>query len=204
MTLNRVVLATSNEGKIREFTEALAPLGWTLVPLPRVTMPPEDGATYEENAALKACAISLQTGLPAIADDSGLEVTALRGEPGVYSARFGGRKTDVERNVYLLERLRDAKAKDRSAKFVSVIVLAYPDGHLETYRGEAPGVILEGPRGEGGFGYDPLFVPAGNDRSFGEMSVEEKRPLSHRGRALGALLDAHKNGPPEREIISVE
>nr|WP_027480712.1 RdgB/HAM1 family non-canonical purine NTP pyrophosphatase [Deinococcus pimensis] len=202
--VRRVVLATSNQGKIRELTEALAPLGWELLPMQDVTLPPEDAATYEENAALKACTVSLATGLPAIADDSGLEVTALRGEPGIYSARFGDRKNDTERNVYLLERLRDAKATDRSAKFVSVVVLAYPDGHLETYRGEVTGRILEGPRGEQGFGYDPLFEVDGLGRTMAELDVPTKRSVSHRGRALAALRDAHRDGPPERETSKLE
>jgi len=202
--IKRVVLATSNAGKLQEITQALAPLGWQLEPRPNVPLPPEDAATYEENAAIKACTISLYTGLPALADDSGLEVTALNGEPGVYSARYGARETDVERNLYLLERLRDTRSKDRSAKFVSVVVLAYPDGHLETYRGEVSGRILEGPRGENGFGYDPIFEVDGTTRTMAELTIEEKRAVSHRGRALEALREAHRNGPPAREIITIE
>ncbi len=199
--IQRVVVATSNAGKVREIAEALSPLGWELLPLGPVVLPPEDGATYEENAALKACAAALQTGLPALADDSGLEVAALNGEPGIYTARFGNRDSDLERNLYLLERLK--KARDRHAKFVSVLVLAYPDGHLEHYRGEVEGEILEGPRGEGGFGYDPLFLlPEG--RSMAELSVAEKRATSHRGRALAALMDAHRSGPPQREVLTLE
>jgi XTP/dITP diphosphohydrolase len=199
-----VVLATSNQGKIRELTEALAPLGWELVPMQDVTLPPEDAATYEENAALKACTVSLVTGLPAIADDSGLEVGALNGEPGIYSARFGERRNDTDRNLYLLERLRDARATDRSAKFVSAVVLAYPDGHLETYRGEVTGRILEGPRGDGGFGYDPLFEVDGLGRTMAELDVPTKRAVSHRGRALDALRVAHQDGPPQRETTKLE
>lgn len=202
--VRRVVLATSNQGKIRELTEALAPLGWELVPMQDVSLPPEDAATYEENAALKACTVSLVTGLPAIADDSGLEVGALNGEPGIYSARFGERRNDTDRNLYLLERLRDARATDRSAKFVSAVVLAYPDGHLETYRGEVTGRILEGPRGDGGFGYDPLFEVDGLGRTMAELDVPTKRAVSHRGRALDALRDAHKDGPPQRETTKLE
>ena len=199
--IQRVVVATSNAGKVREIEEALAPLGWELLPLGPVMLPPEDGTTYEENAALKACAVALQMGLPALADDSGLEVAALHGEPGIYSARFGHKNSDLERNLYLLERLR--KAQDRRAKFVSVVVLAYPDGHLEHYRGEVEGELLEGPRGENGFGYDPLFLlPEG--RSMAELTVEEKRATSHRGRALAQLLEAHRGGPPKREVVNLE
>lgn len=198
----RVVVATGNAGKVREIGSALSALGWTLEGLGGLPLPEETGATYEENAALKACAASLSTRLPALADDSGLEVEALGGQPGVYSARFGGRSSDLERNLYLLEQLR--RAPTRRAKFVSVIVLAYPDGHVESYRGELPGTLLEGPRGDGGFGYDPLFVPDGETRSLAEMTLEEKQAISHRGRALAALMEAHRNGPPAREVTRLE
>lgn len=197
-----VVVATGNAGKIREIEEALGGLNWTLQGLGDVPLPPETGATYEDNAALKACAAALVTRLPALADDSGLEVEALGGEPGVYSARYGGVGSDVERNVLILERLR--RETNRRAKFVSVVILAYPDGHLETYRGELHGTLLEGPRGENGFGYDPLFVPDGDTRTLAEMTVAEKRAISHRGRALAALMDAHRSGPPPRQTSTVE
>lgn len=196
-----VVVATSNAGKVREIEEALQGTGWTLSPLGSVPLPEETGATYEENAALKACAAALMTGRPALADDSGIEVEALGGEPGVYSARYGNRDNDVERNVYLLEKLRGEK--NRRAKFVSVVILAYPDGHLETYRGELPGTLLEGPRGANGFGYDPLFVPDGDTRTLAELTVPEKRAISHRGRALAALRDAHRSGLPERDVSPI-
>lgn len=188
----RVVVATGNAGKVREIGEALSGLGWHLEGLNGLPLPEETGTTYEENAALKACAAALMRGLPALADDSGLEVAALGGQPGVYSARFGGRSNDTERNVYLLERLRGQG--DRRAKFVSVVMLAYPDGQVETYRGEMTGTLLEGPRGENGFGYDPLFVPDGGARTLAEMTLEEKQAISHRGRALAALAAAHGAG----------
>lgn len=202
----RVVIATSNPGKVAEIREALADLGWELMAindfsLPAITLPEETGTTYEENAALKACAAALQSGLPALADDSGLEVAALNGDPGVFSARFGNLDTATERNVHLLEQLRGKT--DRAAKFVSVLLLAYPDGHLESYRGEVQGQILEGPRGQDGFGYDPLFqLPDG--RSMAELSVPEKRAVSHRGRALEALKAAHAQGAPERQVTRLE
>lgn len=190
-----MVVATSNPGKVNEFREALSGLGWQLEALGNVTLPEETGSTYAENAMIKAAAASMQTGLPALADDSGLEVAALGGEPGIYSARFGDRKDDHERNLYLLERTRNAA--DRRARFVSVLVLAYPDGHIEEYRGEVDGKLLEGPRGVGGFGYDPLFeLPDG--RSLGQLSLSEKRAVSHRGKAFAALKAAHKNGQPPR------
>ena len=188
--IRRVVVATSNAGKVRELQDALAPLGWQCEGLGGVTLPEETGSTYEENAALKACAAAMATGLPALADDSGLEVLALGGQPGVYSARFGNVGSDVERNVLLLEKMRHKT--DRRAKFVSVLVLAYPDGQLEEYRGEVTGQLLEGPRGEGGFGYDPLFLPDGSELSMGEMTLEQKQAVSHRGRALAALIAAHR------------
>ncbi|MCY1703302.1 RdgB/HAM1 family non-canonical purine NTP pyrophosphatase [Deinococcus sp. SL84] len=188
--VKRVVVATSNPGKVREMAEALAGLGWELMPLPAgIAMPEETGTTYEENASLKACTIATRLGLPALADDSGIEVDALDGQPGVYSARFGDCASDTERNTYLLDRLRGKS--DRRAHFRSVVILAYPDGDMECYEGVVSGTLLEGPRGTQGFGYDPLFVPDGETRSFGEMSVEEKRPLSHRGLALKKLLAAH-------------
>lgn len=185
----RVVVATSNPGKVKEFQEALGALNWELVPLEGLPMPEETGTTYEENAALKAATIAMMTGMPALADDSGLEVAALKGEPGIYSARYGNRDSDHERNLYLLERARNLS--DRSAKFVSVLVLAYPDGTLEEYRGEVAGKLLEGPRGQGGFGYDPLFeLPSG--KTMAELSTEEKQRVSHRGAAFAKLLDAHR------------
>ncbi|WP_425147552.1 RdgB/HAM1 family non-canonical purine NTP pyrophosphatase [Deinococcus sp.] len=196
--VRRVVLATSNAGKVREIAPSLAGLDWELLALndprlPALTLPEETGASYEENAALKACAVSLHTGLPALADDSGLEVAALHGAPGIYSARFGNRDgvnlpNDLERNLYLLERLRGQT--DRRARFVSVVVLAFPDGRFEEYRGEVEGELLEGPRGQGGFGYDPLFLLPGG-RTMSELTLDEKRAVSHRGRALDALRAAY-------------
>lgn len=198
----RVVVATGNAGKVREIAGALDNLAWRLEALGDRPLPPETGTTYEENAALKACAAAMASRLPALADDSGLEVAALGGQPGVYSARFGNRTSDLERNIYLLEKLRGQA--DRRAKFVSVVMLAYPDGHLETYRGELSGTLLEGPRGENGFGYDPLFVPDGETRTLAEMTLAEKQAISHRGRALAALMEAHRNGPPAREVSRLE
>ena len=195
----KVVLATGNPGKVRELKEGLAPLGWTLLTLAdfALRMPKEEGATFLENALLKAAYVAKATGLPALADDSGLEVYALGGEPG-------GRATDRERNVYLLERMRHLKGEERKARFVAVLVLAYPDGHAEAYEGSVEGVILEAPRGEGGFGYDPLFYVPGAGKTFAEMGLEEKARDSPRGKALRALLEAYKDGPPPREVSKLE
>ena len=194
-TITRVIVATSNPGKVAEFSEALSGLGWQLEPLGKMTLPAETGSSYAENAMLKAAAASMLSGLPALSDDSGLEVLAMNGEPGLYSARYGNRTSDHERNLYLLERARDLR--DRRARFVSVLVLAYPDGHIEEYRGEVAGQLLEGPRGSGGFGYDALFgLPDG--RSLAQLSLAEKRAVSHRGRAFAHLRAAHKDGAPPR------
>jgi len=202
----QVVVATTNPGKFRELAQGLEPLGWTLRPLLdfAVEMPEETGATFEDNALLKAAYVAQRTGLPALADDSGLVVDALGGEPGVYSARYGGRTNDRDRNVYLLERLRGVPREKRTARFVAVLTLAYPDGHVESYRGEVEGLILEAPRGEGGFGYDPLFYLPEVGKTFAEMTPEEKARYSHRGRALEKLLEAWKDGPPPREIWPME
>ncbi|MFN3368579.1 MAG: RdgB/HAM1 family non-canonical purine NTP pyrophosphatase [Thermus sp.] len=202
----RLVLATGNPGKVRELKEGLAPLGWTLLSLADfpLRLPKEEGSTFLENALLKAAYVAKATGLPALADDSGLEVPALGGEPGVYSARYGGRETDRERNVYLLERMRHLQGEERKARFLAVLVLAYPDGHVEAYQGQVEGYILEAPRGEGGFGYDPLFYVPEAGKTFAEMTLEEKARYSHRGKAIKALLKAYEHGPPPREISKLE
>lgn len=197
----RLLIATSNPGKYREIKEGLAPLGWTLFSLLDYPfkMPPEEGSTFEDNAVLKAAFAAKHSGMPTLADDSGLEVEALGGEPGVYSARYGNKKTDMERNVFLLERLKGIPASERKARFVAVVVIAYPDGYMELYRGETEGEILEAPRGEWGFGYDPLFYLSEVGKTFAEMPLEQKAAYSHRGKALKLLLEAHKFGLPRKE-----
>lgn len=197
----RLLIATSNPGKFREIKEGLALLGWTLFSLLDYPfkMPPEEGSTFEDNAVLKAAFAAKHSGMPTLADDSGLEVAALGGEPGVYSARYGNKKTDMERNVYLLERLKGVPKAERKAKFVAVLVIAYPDGYMELYRGETEGEILEAPRGEWGFGYDPLFYLPEVGKTFAEMTLEQKAAYSHRGKALRMLVEAHKFGLPRKE-----
>ncbi|ADD27869.1 RdgB/HAM1 family non-canonical purine NTP pyrophosphatase [Meiothermus ruber] len=196
-----LLIATSNPGKFREIREGLAPLGWTLFSLLDYPfkLPPEEGSTFEDNAVLKAAFAAKHSGLPTLADDSGLEVAALGGEPGVYSARYGNKSTDTERNVYLLERLKGVPRAERKARFVAVLVMAYPDGYMELYRGETEGEILEAPRGEWGFGYDPLFYLPEAGKTFAEMTLEEKAAYSHRGKALRQLLEAHKLGRARKE-----
>ena len=200
----RVVLATSNQGKLREFQQALLPLGWELLSLPLgLTMPIEDGSSYEENALIKAAGICHALKTATLADDSGLEVEALGGAPGVYSARFGGLVSDIDRNLYLLESIKNVPAP-RAAKFVCVLTLAFPDGYVESWRGEADGQILEGPRGQDGHGYDPLFYVANLGKTYAELTTPQKRAISHRGQALDKMLAAYKDGAPKREISKLE
>jgi XTP/dITP diphosphohydrolase len=186
----RVVLATANLDKARELADALAGLDLELVPRPAdVPDVEETGATLLDNARLKAHALVAATGLPALADDTGLEVDALGGAPGVYSARYAGEDATYADNVEKLVRELGAATRNaRTARFRTVLVLADPDGAELAVDGVAEGVIAEAPRGDGGFGYDPVFVPAGGGgRTFAEMTLAEKQAVSHRGRALRAL-----------------
>ena len=155
----------------------------------------ETGTTFEENAYLKAAAVTRATGQPAIADDSGLEVDALGGEPGIYSARYTGNHedTDEDRNNYLLQKLGDTPMEQRTARFVSCICLTFPNGDVLRARGTMEGRILFEARGENGFGYDPLFQTDGYDRSNGELSPEEKNAISHRGKALRQIRQELEN-----------
>ncbi|HRN19323.1 MAG TPA: RdgB/HAM1 family non-canonical purine NTP pyrophosphatase [Trueperaceae bacterium] len=188
---HRLVVATLNPGKLREFQDALAGADFELVFAPDVgvtSFPPETGASYEENALIKAGHVAAASGLPALADDSGLEVDALGGAPGVYTARFGGPGlTDGERMAHLLRKLRNTPAEQRTAHFRTVIVLATPAGAVQAFHGETQGTILQGPRGMDGFGYDPIFFSPELGKSFAEASIAEKRRVSHRGRALAAF-----------------
>lgn len=191
---SRVVVATQNAGKVREFAALLAGTGWALVTAREAgveTLPAETGTTFAENAALKARAVAAATGLPALADDSGLVVDALGGAPGVYSARYGGPGlTDADRTRRLLEALRDIPDDRRTARFVAVLALAHPDGTLRTAEGVMEGRIARAPRGEHGFGYDPIFIATGETRTTAEMPEAEKNRISHRARAVLALRAA--------------
>jgi XTP/dITP diphosphohydrolase len=189
----RVLIATENRGKLLEFEAGLKPLGWDVASLEGlgVKLPPETGLSYEENAFLKAAFVAAVTGEVALADDSGLEVEALGGEPGVFSARFGNLGSDHDRNLYLLERLKGVPTP-RRARFVCVIVMAFPTGWTRTYRGEVEGELIEGPRGAGGFGYDPLFFVPELGKTFAEAGIDEKRAISHRGRALDEVIEAFR------------
>jgi XTP/dITP diphosphohydrolase len=191
-----ILLGSSNQGKLREYREILAGLDLELVgpadldPVP--AEPAEDAPTFAENARAKARGYAAASGLQTIADDSGLEVSALRGAPGVRSRRFFGEDASAEeRNTKLLALLDGVT--DRSARFVCVTALASPDGHVELFEGEVHGDIAESPRGHGGFGYDPVFVIAGDGRTMAELTSEEKHRISHRGLA-GAKLRARLAG----------
>ncbi|HWA77653.1 MAG TPA: XTP/dITP diphosphatase [Polyangiaceae bacterium] len=189
-----IVLASSNQGKLVELRELLADLPVQILSakeaLGHTLEVIEDGGTFEENAILKARAVSRATGLTALADDSGLEVSALGGRPGVRSARFAHeRATDAENNAALLRELEEIGEAERSARFRCVLALVTPwDEQARTVEGACEGQILRAPRGSGGFGYDPLFVVAGeNGRTMAELSDQEKNRVSHRGSAVRAL-----------------
>ncbi|MDD3228546.1 MAG: XTP/dITP diphosphatase [Oscillospiraceae bacterium] len=178
----KFVLATHNPNKVREFSRILTPLGVDIVTaeLPEVE---ETGITFEENAYLKASSACHVTGKPAIADDSGLCVHALNGQPGVHSARYAGEHaTDADRIAKLLTEMKNVPEKDRLAKFVCVICCVFPNGDILTSRGECEGSIAFHPKGNDGFGYDPLFQVG--VKTYAEMGAEEKDAISHRGKAL--------------------
>lgn len=185
-----LIVATHNPGKIKEFERILRPLSVS-VRTAELSEVEETGATFEENALLKARAACRETGLPAVADDSGLAVDALGGAPGVYSARYAGPgATDAQRIEKLLRALRDVPMERRGAKFVCAVCCAFPNGDVVTARGECGGSVAFAPRGEGGFGYDPVFLIG--EKSFGELSAGEKDRISHRGRALRAFAEKLK------------
>jgi XTP/dITP diphosphohydrolase len=203
-----IVVASHNPGKAREIVDLLGPFGFEIRSAAELGLPePEEtGATFAENAALKARAAATLSGLPAIADDSGLAIDALGGEPGIYSARWAGPSKDFDKAMCAVEeKLQAAGAttpERRRAHFVSALALALPDGAMEIFEGRVDGTLVWPPRGDQGFGYDPMFLPDGHSRTFGEMSAEEKhgwRPrsdkaLSHRARAFRLLA---------REVLGV-
>jgi XTP/dITP diphosphohydrolase len=189
----RLVVASHNAGKVREIGALLAPLGVDAISAGELGLPePEETeSTFAGNAALKAVAAAKASGLPSLADDSGLEVAALGGAPGVYSARWAGETRDFNAAMERVWRaLMEKNAGDFSARFVCVLALARPDGEVQCFEGEARGRIVWPKRGAFGFGYDPIFVPEGHTRTFGEMTAEEKLPLTHRQRAFEKLLAA--------------
>lgn len=198
-----LVVASHNPGKVSEIDELLAPFGFIAIAASSLGLaePEETGNTFEENARIKSLSSAISAGLPALSDDSGLVVDSLGGDPGIYSARWAGPEKDFSRAMRLIEeRLHEAGATDpqkRTARFVAVLSLAFPDGTSEEFRGEIEGTLIWPPRGDNGFGYDPMFLPQNFDRTFGEMSAQEKHGwdgkgegLSHRARAFARFARA--------------
>ena len=186
----RLVLATRNPGKVREIAAIYDHLGiaWqSLGDFPEIGELAEAGLTYAENAAAKARTVSVASRLPALADDSGVEIDALDGAPGIHSARFLGRRaTDAERNIRILSLLEDVPDGRRTARYRAAVAVALPAGSVRVFEGTCEGRIARTPRGNMGFGYDPIFVPEGEGRTMAELPADLKNRISHRARALQA------------------
>ena len=191
----KLVLASKNQHKLVEMQTILGQLGLEVILESEAGVDvdvEETGTTFAENALLKAKAVMEASGMAAIADDSGLMVDALNGEPGVYSARYGGKGSDPERTAYLLENMKDISVEKRTARFVSAIACALPDGRVVTAEGVCEGTILFETRGDNGFGYDPVFYVPQLGKTFAEADGAEKNAISHRGNALNEFLNAWK------------
>ena len=199
----RIVIATHNPGKLREMRELLAPYGIDAVSAGELNLfePAETGASFRDNARIKAQAAAIASGLPAFADDSGLAVDALGGAPGIHSARWAGDDKNFMRAMQTIESMLQDHGADRpalrTAQFVSALCVAWPDGHVEEFEATVDGTLVWPPRGTAGFGYDPMFLPDGHARTFGEMAPDEKhglppkgQGLSHRARAFLKLAAA--------------
>ena len=191
LTEPELIVASHNPGKVREIGALVAPRGIRAVSAAELGLPEpaETGATFRANAELKAKAAAARAGKPALADDSGLAVAALGGAPGIYSARWAGGAKDFGLAMRKVEGALLGKT-DRRAAFVCALSLAWPDGHAETFDGRIEGTLVFPPRGERGFGYDPIFVPEGGAETFGEMAPEEKHRISHRALAFAKLAAA--------------
>jgi XTP/dITP diphosphohydrolase len=202
-----IVVASHNKGKIAEIAELIGPFGFSAKSAAELNFeePDETGTTFEENAAIKALASAKASGLPALSDDSGLVIDALDGAPGVYTANWAETADGTRDFAMAMEKVEKALAdkgvtdpEDRAARFVSVLCLAWPDGHTEMFRGEIEGTVVWPPRGTAGFGYDPVFQPEGFDTTFGEMPSEQKHgwkpgdatALSHRARAFKLFVES--------------
>lgn len=186
-----LVIATHNSGKAREISALLAPYVETFYTAGELGLdePEETGETFHENAELKAKAAALASGKPALADDSGLSVAALGGDPGIYSARWAGPEKDFALAMRKVKQaLEDLGTKDYSAAFICVLALAQPDGFVESFEGRIEGTLVFPPRGEKGFGYDPIFVPEGYDVTFAQMEPNQKHEISHRARAFEKFM----------------
>ncbi len=195
--IHKIVLASSNAGKVREINKLFSGCGIEVVPQSEFNVPdvPETGTTFVENAIIKARHAAERTGLPAIADDSGIEVDALNARPGVYSARYAGEgASDTDNNNKMLEELSNTPEAERTARYQCLIVFMrdHTDPVPIITQGSWEGRILDAPRGEGGFGYDPIFYVPTHDCSGGELELEEKNKISHRAQALNAMLEEFK------------
>jgi len=199
----KIIFATKNEGKVREIREMLEGTGVEIVSLNGMERTPsiiEDGATYRDNALKKAKIISAFTGQTVLADDSGLEVGVLNGEPGIYSARYAGPDaSDEDNNAKLLNRLKNIPAEKRSASFFCALVLFHPDGHFDSFEAEWKGEIIDDAKGDNGFGYDPIFLATDLGKTAAELPPEIKNKVSHRGQAFEKLRQyllehLYKNG----------
>jgi XTP/dITP diphosphohydrolase len=187
----RLVIASHNEGKVREIAELFAPFGIETVPAASLGLaePKETGKSFAENAALKALAAASASGLPALADDSGLEVHALGGEPGIHSARWAGEDKDFSIAMERVRReLEAVGAPEPRANFTCALAVATPEGRVQVFEGQVSGTLVWPPRGTRGFGYDPIFVPEGYSETFGEMEPWRKHAISHRARAFEKLI----------------
>lgn len=188
----QIVVASHNEGKVREIADLLRPHGIEPVSAGSLDLPePEETeSTFRGNALLKARAAAKESGMPALADDSGLAVALLEGAPGIYSARWAGPEKDFAMAMEKVEEaLREQGASDRSARFVCALALVWPDGDEAVFEGTVEGQLVWPPRGERGFGYDPVFQPDGHEETFGEMEPDEKHAMSHRADAFRQLLE---------------
>ncbi len=209
----KLIVASHNAGKLKEFDGLIAPFGFEVSSVAALGLPEPDetGTTFEENAYIKALAAAEATGLPALSDDSGMMVDALDGDPGVYTANWAETEDgtrDFDMAMQKVENLLQEKAavapQQRKARFVSVICLAWPDGEAEYFRGEVEGAIVWPPRGTTGFGFDPIFLPDGYEKTFGEMTADEKHgwkpgdasALSHRARAFKLFAEKALNVEP--------
>jgi len=186
-----LIIASHNKGKVREIGELLAPFGVKTISAGDLDLPEpvEDGDSFIANAEIKALAAAKASNLPALSDDSGLEVNALNGEPGIFSARWGGPEKDFSLAMQKVHKAM-GDSEDRKANFTCALTLAWPDGHMESFEGKVFGSITWPMRGEKGFGYDPFFTPKGHDITFAEMEPADKHAMSHRADAFKQLIQA--------------